>query len=212
MEALQGDPALRPRDAGGYADRLAAALVAAPAPARKKTSSLLYAAIAAALVVLLLGLVFILRRAAPAASPNLAVLPVPMVSPVVVPVVTLEIERHSPPGFLSPDSGGHLQLRAGDEFRLVVRNAVAGHLYLFSESGNSAGLHILFPSSTSNHGNSLLASVSSVSIPESEWLRIDGSAASDSLDLIWSPVALPACEAAIRFANERDVGVGAGWA
>ncbi len=210
-QALQSDPARRPNDAGVFGDKLAESLESAPSPAHKASRSVLYAMIAILLVVA--GAVFF--RFLLTSTPRKSALPAHSDEQTVsVPAVTLEILRHMPAGSVRPAPSGHVNLRNGDEFRILLHNSAPGYLYVFSEDADHRSLHILFPSPTSNNSRSFLGSSQIISIPEQKWFLIDSpppvnhqkTPATDTIVLVWALSALPEFDSALRFANSRDRG------
>jgi hypothetical protein len=66
---------------------------------------------------------------------------------------------------------------------------------------------ILFPSPTTNGGESLLSAGQQVQIPERSWLQFDAEQGTEKIWLVWSTDNIPALEAVKGFANPRDRGL-----
>jgi serine/threonine protein kinase len=107
--------------------------------------------------------------------------------------------------------GREINFEKDYRIRLNLRPSADGHLYLFSEgpgaSGQPSPLVILFPSSTTNDGQSALAAGHNVQIPERTWLEFDAQEGTEKVWLVYSREPIAMLEALKSFANPRDRGL-----
>lgn len=97
------------------------------------------------------------------------------------------------------------------QIRLHLRAAQDGQLYVFSEgpaaNGQSASYVILFPSSTTNDGNSRLSAGGQLQIPAESWFAFDAKQGTEKLWLVHSATPIASLEALKVLANSRDRGL-----
>lgn len=96
--------------------------------------------------------------------------------------------------------------------RLNLSSPQGGHLYILNEgpteeANQPSSFVILFPSSTTNNGLSLLGAGKQVQIPERSWLQFDAEQGVERIWLVWSSDSIPTLEALKGFANPRDRGL-----
>lgn len=95
--------------------------------------------------------------------------------------------------------------------RLNLDSPQDGHLYILNEGPTTANqpssFVILFPSSTTNNGMSLIGAGRQIQIPERSWLQFDAEQGMERIWLVWSSDSLPTLEALKGFANPRDRGL-----
>lgn len=95
--------------------------------------------------------------------------------------------------------------------RLNLDSSQDGHLYILNEGPTEANqpssFVILFPSSTTNNGLSLLGAGKQIQIPERSWLQFDAEQGVERIWLVWSSDTIPTLEALKGFANPRDRGL-----
>lgn len=94
--------------------------------------------------------------------------------------------------------------------RLNFQAAQPGHLYLLNEGpaapSKPPAFVVLFPSSTTNQGNSQLAGGGRLQIPEQSWLAFDAEQGTEKIWVVYSPDPIAELEALTRFTNSRDRG------
>jgi hypothetical protein len=94
--------------------------------------------------------------------------------------------------------------------RLNFQAPQAGHLYLLNEgpaeSGHPPAFVVLFPSSTTNQGNSRLEAERQLQIPEQSWLAFDAEQGTEKIWVVYSSDPIPELEALKAFTNPRDRG------
>lgn len=95
--------------------------------------------------------------------------------------------------------------------RLNLGSSQDGHLYILNEGPTEANrpssFVILFPSSTTNNGLSLIGAGRQIQIPERSWLQFDAEQGVERIWLVWSSDIIPTLEALKGFANPRDRGL-----
>lgn len=95
--------------------------------------------------------------------------------------------------------------------RLNINSPQDGHLYILNEGPTEANqpssFVILFPSSTTNNGLSLIGAGQQIQIPERSWLQFDAEQGVERIWLVWSSDSIPTLEALKGFANPRDRGL-----
>ena len=105
---------------------------------------------------------------------------------------------------------------ATDQIRLNVSSPQAGHLYVVSEGPRAGATRegsavpefvFLFPSSTANRGESLLAANQRVQLPEKTWWHFDKEQGVERLWLVFAEDALPELENAKKFASTKTRGL-----
>lgn len=105
---------------------------------------------------------------------------------------------------------GEMLFRDKDRLRLNIQSPQNGHLYILNESPKDAkgniSFNILFPSPTSNGGNSRLAWEQKIQIPEQSWFQLDDKEGVELIWLVWSLNPISELESAKKFANPSDGG------
>ena len=107
--------------------------------------------------------------------------------------------------------GGEINFEKDYRVRLNLSSPQDGHLYILNEgpADNHApsGYVILFPSPTSNDGQSRLGAGRQVQVPEQSWLQFDAERGTEKVWLVWATESVPALEALKAYANPRDRGL-----
>jgi hypothetical protein len=103
-------------------------------------------------------------------------------------------------------TGQPVLLRTDDRFGLRVSATESGHLYLLGKSVERGSLHVLFPSTTSNAGSSILSGDAVVRVPEESWFFFDERPGTERMWIVWSRQPHRQLERASRWANEHDQG------
>ena len=107
--------------------------------------------------------------------------------------------------------GGEINFEKDYRVRLNLGSPQDGHLYILNEGpaerGRPGAYVILFPSPTSNGGESLLGAGRQVQIPERSWIQFDSEQGTEKIWLVWSAESVPALEALKVYANPRDRGL-----
>lgn len=105
---------------------------------------------------------------------------------------------------------GEMLFRNKDRIRLNIKSPQNGYLYILNESpkdiDGKTSFNILFPSPTTNNGNSRLAAEQEIQIPEQSWFQLDEKEGTEFVWLVWSQNPLSELESAKRFANPEDRG------
>ncbi len=100
---------------------------------------------------------------------------------------------------------GEMLFRNKDRIRLRIKSPQNGHLYILNESPKDAdgktSFNILFPSPTTNNGNSKLAAEQEIQIPEQSWFQLDDKEGTELIWMIWSKNEIDKFESAKQFAN-----------
>jgi serine/threonine protein kinase len=107
--------------------------------------------------------------------------------------------------------GGEINFEKDYRVRLNLGSPQDGHLYILNEGpaepGRPGAYVILFPSSTSNGGESLLGAGRQVQVPERSWIQFDAERGTEKVWLVWTAESVPALEALKAYANSRDRGL-----
>ncbi len=205
LKALRFKVEERPQDPGRFADELKIKLARADTSRRIRLRRLAFAApIGVLMVALGVGAwaKIFHRRAAPAAD-KAALARSLTLAPAAInqPSLTLDFLGHGSRPFLHQD--GDVVLASASDFRLAVKASRAAHLYLLSENKEDGSLHLLFPSSTSYGGSSMLAAEQTRLIPEGSAFRFSGDAADETLFIAVSADPIAELESALQWSNNR---------
>lgn len=124
---------------------------------------------------------------------------------------SLIVQSYNDGRYKNPFSlSGEMLFRNKDRIRLSIKSPQNGHLYLLNESpkdtSGKTSFNILFPSPTTNNGNSELAAGEEISIPEQSWFQLDEKEGTELIWLIWSKNEIDKLESAKQFANPNDRG------
>lgn len=107
--------------------------------------------------------------------------------------------------------GEEINFEKDYRLRLNLNSPQDGHLYILNEGPTEANqpssFVILFPSSTTNNGLSLVDAGRQIQIPERSWLQFDAEQGVERIWLVWSSDSIPTLEALKGFANPRDRGL-----
>lgn len=107
--------------------------------------------------------------------------------------------------------GEEINFEKDYRLRLNLDSEQDGHLYILNEgpaeANQPSSFVILFPSSTTNNGLSLLGAGKQIQIPERSWLQFDAEQGVERIWLVWSSDSIPTLEALKGFANPRDRGL-----
>ena len=201
-QGLDANPRRRPSDVSQFAGQLVETLSAGHPPGRRPTALQLGAA-SLMMLAMVIGAAWYWRAQGPTAPAAIAdaVNTDPRAGLTRL-VVSIE-NAGTPLSPLAVSPEPHLSFSSADRFRLRVSSSIPGHLYLFAQS--STGLHVLFPSSTTNAGSSALDANEVQQVPEKTWLEFGG-AGQDRLWLAWSRERQQELEAAAVWANPTDAG------
>ncbi|MET0645608.1 MAG: protein kinase [Pyrinomonadaceae bacterium] len=107
--------------------------------------------------------------------------------------------------------GGEINFEKDYRVRLNLSSPQDGHLYILNEGpteqSRPSGYVILFPSPTTNEGQSWLGAGRQVQVPEKSWIRFDAEQGTEKVWLVWAAESVPALEALKAYANPRDRGL-----
>lgn len=107
--------------------------------------------------------------------------------------------------------GGEINFEKDYRVRLNLGSSQDGHLYILNEGpaeqGRPSAYVILFPSPTSNGGESLLGAGRQIQVPEKSWIQFDAEQGTEKLWLVWTAESVSALEALKVYANSRDRGL-----
>lgn len=184
----------------------------------KKSSTILVTAIGLILVVATIGRVFVWSAIkANSETPQNSTKPAPILTNTLDEKTALQIDysltvqsyndgRYKNPFKLS----GEMLFGNKDRVRLNIESPQNGFLYILNESPKDAEgkttFNILFPSPTTNGGNSSLSAAQEIQIPENSWFELDDKEGTELVWLVWSPDQIAELESARRFANLSDRG------
>lgn len=107
--------------------------------------------------------------------------------------------------------GGEINFEKDYRVRLIIRSTQDGYLYILNEgpteTGEPSPYVILFPSPTTNDGQSRLDADKQVQVPERSWLQFDAEQGTEKVWLVWSAESVPALEALKSYVNPRERGL-----
>lgn len=204
LKALRFKVEERPRDPGRFGDELKIEL-ARTKDSRRISPRRMAFAVPVGLLIVALGVgarAKIFHKATtPAARAELGGSVTSSEAATKQPLLSLELLGSGRFPFLHQD--GNLVLASASDFRLAVTASRAAHLYLLSESKEDGSLHLLFPSSTSYAGSSLLAAERTTLIPENSAFRLSADAADETLYLAVSAAPEAVFDSALRWSNNH---------
>ena len=171
--------------------------------------SFLFAALGLLAVVgLIVGVTMFLRRGR--LSPSTKTASIPAARQVSYRITVQKYRDGKPyqdPFLLSDDINFEKDYR----IRLTITSPQRGLLYLLNEGlvgGDQIPTYnVLFPSTTTNNGSSVLAENQQLQIPPQSWFQFDAQQLTETIWLVWSEQEVPELEAVKAFANPKDKGV-----
>jgi serine/threonine protein kinase len=96
------------------------------------------------------------------------------------------------------------------QIRLNVSSPQTGHLYILNEgpvATSAPEFNVVFPSSTTNKGSSLIEAGQVTQIPDPSWLKFDAQQGTEKLWLIFSEDVVPELESLKEFAGRKTQGL-----
>lgn len=210
--ALSRESIRRPTDVSSFSREVADSLAQLHRSSSRADKKMFVSVGLAALLVATLVTVFEAYRSrsvltqVPASRKTVEVEPIRPLSAAISPALQIRFERKNTSAEVPISREGILEMSFHDRFRLHVQSRSEGHFYVFSRSLESADLHILFPTPTTNQGRSLMAADGRLTIPSSNWFTFDETPGTETLILIWSTMPDPVFEDARKWANPTDRG------